>query len=587
MKEKKKRNGKRIINLASAILIFMFLHISSNAQEIMADEIEDIVIVLDCSQSMSNVDSDYMSVDFIRHFICAVPSYYRVGIVAYDEEVIASCPIGSSMDEINRILSQVRYKKYGNAGAGLLEAVSLFEDDVKEKRIIIISDGENLMKTAEQTEESRILFENAVSEAKSKDIEIDILNVGKRIENEINIYSAAGFTGGVIYDLEDGNGFANLARTYMFQDLKIPGRPVGKISGTNGELRIKLPDSLMESAKVILTGPQCNENFVVNCEAENIEILKGKSYTVLNIEKPISDEVGIQISSELEMDVDAYLTAEYTYVAQIENIIFEDLQQTEIIVGLENQEGNNLLSGHLADGGISVFLNGHKSEYQIRDKKIILNKEILQDEELEIEILFEDPANVYYGNGNIQETVIIPVVEEEEQLQIDWFFWTVIAIFIVLLLLIFFLAGRNRSNKPQKIIEEREMFPKEKSNMQNDFYGKILVYVVHNREDIDYPPESINLFARCNREMITLDWILDTCNLPLQLSGADKIIFKPGEDRSLVVKNNSKASALKGRELLAKGHFYHLYYHEKVTFIFDQEDTEIEVHYKDLKPNER
>ena len=42
-----------------------------------------------------------------------------------------------------------------------------------------------------------------------------------------------------------------------------------------------------------------------------------------------------------------------------------------------------------------------------------------------------------------------------------------------------------------------------------------------------------------------------------------------------------------GRELMLKGRSYHLYFHEKVTFIFDQEDTEIEVHYKDLKPNER
>ena len=42
-----------------------------------------------------------------------------------------------------------------------------------------------------------------------------------------------------------------------------------------------------------------------------------------------------------------------------------------------------------------------------------------------------------------------------------------------------------------------------------------------------------------------------------------------------------------GRELLIKGHSYHLYYGEKVTFIFDREDTEIEVHYRDLKPDER
>ena len=55
----------------------------------------------------------------------------------------------------------------------------------------------------------------------------------------------------------------------------------------------------------------------------------------------------------------------------------------------------------------------------------------------------------------------------------------------------------------------------------------------------------------------------------------------------LLIKNSGRVTAMKGRELLEKGHIYHLYYHEKVTFIFDQEDTEIEVHYKDLKPNER
>ena len=111
--------------------------------------------------------------------------------------------------------------------------------------------------------------------------------------------------------------------------------------------------------------------------------------------------------------------------------------------------------------------------------------------------------------------------------------------------------------------------------------------MIHNRDGIDYPPESINLFARCNREMITLEWLLDVCNLPLNVRGAERIMIRPGDDRSLIIKNNSKASVLMGRELLIKGHAYHLYYGEKVTFIFDQEDTEIEVHYRDLKPNER
>ena len=127
----------------------------------------------------------------------------------------------------------------------------------------------------------------------------------------------------------------------------------------------------------------------------------------------------------------------------------------------------------------------------------------------------------------------------------------------------------------------------ERRAQKNDFYGKVQVYVIHNREDIDYPPESINLFARCNREVITLQWILDTCKLPLNLKGADKVVIRPGADKSLVIKNSGRVTAMKGKELLERGKAYHLYYHEKITFIFDQEDTEIEVHYKDLKPNER
>ena len=114
-----------------------------------------------------------------------------------------------------------------------------------------------------------------------------------------------------------------------------------------------------------------------------------------------------------------------------------------------------------------------------------------------------------------------------------------------------------------------------------------IYYVIQNKEEIDYPPASINLFARCNRSVITLEWLLDTCSLPLSLKGADQVIFKPGKEKNLIVQNKGKASALKGKELLLKGKAYPVYYHEKITFLFEEEGAEIEVHYKDLKPNER
>ncbi len=179
-------------------------------------------------------------------------------------------------------------------------------------------------------------------------------------------------------------------------------------------------------------------------------------------------------------------------------------------------------------------------------------------------------------------------MEKEEET--DWFFWSVIGLFIIAVAGVFGISYKKRKGQQtirRQVSDLSSTAQVETAAPKNDFCGKIVVYVIHNKNDIDYPPESINLFARCRRESITLEWILDTCNLPLDLKGAEKIIFKPGADRSLVVKNNSRASVLIGRALLTKGQSYNLYYHEKVTFIFDQEDTEIEVHYKDLKPNER
>lgn len=41
-----------------------------------------------------------------------------------------------------------------------------------------------------------------------------------------------------------------------------------------------------------------------------------------------------------------------------------------------------------------------------------------------------------------------------------------------------------------------------------------------------------------------------------------------------MVKNRGKASVLKGKELLLKGKTYPFYFHEKISFLFEEEDAE-------------
>ncbi len=581
---------KPIIMLSLILLTASaFTHRIVRAQEEKQRE-REVVIVMDCSKSMENVDSQYLAFDFVKGLAASLPENCEIGLVTFNNEVCASLPIGSEYTEIEHTLDGLRYRQYGNAGAGMEAAVALFGDEQAEKSVLLLSDGEIMMDTDEGTEASVMAFRQAVAAAKDRDVEIDVLAMGEKIQEGYTVYSAADETGGNLYEIADADGLSRYIDRYLFEEWGYRGSHIGKMDGTSAELTVSLPDCMMESAKIILTGEQQNENMTVHCEAGRIDVFKGRRYTVVDISAPVSEEISIQMTSDQSMRIDAYLFAEYECTVDTGHTYDADTQTVRIWVDIRDPMGNSLLNGHLADGGMELYLDGEKENYTVSEGKAWIDMDQAKTQQTEtqiqIEVRFVDPIGNYYGVHSAQEKIIIPAEEPD----IDWFFWSVIAVFITAVTAVFCISYSRRRRQhtiSRQMVDLGAVEPLEKAAPKSDFTGKIVVYVIHNKNDIDYPPESINLFARCRRESITLEWILDTCNLPLDLKGAEKIIFKPGEDRSLVVKNNSRASVLIGRALLTRGQSYNLYYHEKVTFIFDQEDAEIEVHYKDLKPNEK
>ena len=582
---------KPIIMLSLILLTASaFTHRIVRAQEEKQRE-REVVIVMDCSKSMENVDSQYLAFDFVKGLAASLPENCEIGLVTFNNEVCASLPIGSEYTEIEHTLDGLRYRRYGNAGAGMEAAVALFGDEQAEKSVLLLSDGEIMMDTDEGTEASVMAFRQAVAAAKDRDVEIDVLAMGEKIQEGYTVYSAADETGGNLYEIADADGLSRYIDRYLFEEWGYRGSHIGKMDGTSAELTVSLPDCMMVSAKIILTGEQQNENMTVHCEAGRIDVFKGRRYTVVDISAPVSEEISIQMTSDQSMRIDAYLFAEYECTVDTGHTYDADTQTDRIWVDIRDPMGNSLLNGHLADGGMELYLDGEKENYTLSEGKAWIDMDQAKTQQTEtqiqIEVRFVDPIGNYYGVHNAQERIVIPAEEEPD---IDWFFWSVIAVFITAVTAVFCISYSRRRRQhtiSRQMVDLGAVEPLEKAAPKSDFTGKIVVYVIHNKNDIDYPPESINLFARCRRESITLEWILDTCNLPLDLKGAEKIIFKPGEDRSLVVKNNSRASVLIGRALLTRGQSYNLYYHEKVTFIFDQEDAEIEVHYKDLKPNEK
>ena len=378
--------------------IFKSAFIITDAKEPIQNPKKDVVVVLDCSKSMEGVDKEYLAIDFVKGLSAVVPRNYRLGVVAYNDDVCVCLPLGSSYMMIEDELEGIEYKRYGNAGAGLEEALKLFDDNNAERQIVLISDGEIKMDLDEKTNESADLFARTAEQAKNQGIAIDIIAVGPFLEEKYTVYSAAESTGGKIFEITDEKEWEEFDEKFLFDDLNLNSSHVGKISGNSGELSINLPDCLMSQAKVVLIGVQQNDNLTLNCKADKINILKGELFTVIELIEPDSENIQIQMTSDDVMDVSAYLTAEYDFIINSGHTYQQDMQTAEIWIELTNQKARNLLDGYLKEEKIAVYLDNEKQNYQIKDGKIYIEKKYEQDGIAILNISFGGLYASYYGS---------------------------------------------------------------------------------------------------------------------------------------------------------------------------------------------
>lgn len=144
---------------------------------------------------------------------------------------------------------------------------------------------------------------------------------------------------------------------------------------------------------------------------------------------------------------------------------------------------------------------------------------------------------------------------------------------------------KPRSSKNQ--LPKTQLLQKRFPQVVGTYTGKFNLYLIQTAEDLDIPPQTYRLFGR-QGEPLTLAQILSSCEVKLGKIGEEGIVFYPGPDHSVIVTNQSEhCTVLKKMEILKKGTGYPVYYNEKITITFEDGITEMEVHYKNLKPSEK
>lgn len=570
----------------------------------------EVVFLLDASGSMNTQDKNRLAIDAIRQAAYSLPSNYRTGLVVYNTEIQAVSPLDAGIQQLEGQLGAVAYSGYTNAGQGLSQAVGLFsETENVDRYIIMLSDGEIDMPNKAQREASRAMYAQSAEWARDKGIKICIIAVGSELNDpQMHIFDGAELTDGAIYWEGQSGSLTQIMDRIITGKLNFPRQAAGVTDASGGNVHIEVPKGA-DYLKLLVTSEAGLQNVRADYASETGQTIAGQKFAAVEMKRPVSESVDFYFETPNTSGVQAYLVTEFKAEPQlIVNYRSEELPRTEeeikkdvppsyehwadITIGLMDMEGKkeNLWEQERYEGvEIPYTLNDVSLKGTIENG--LLKTTIPADgvEAVTVSVNTQGMEGIYYINQPA-ETLIEkypdPVFEPTPDYRPLIAILAALAVALVLILILWikkknttviYVAQPPASKEPAKKMETKSC----------TYTGKFNMYVVRTADGRDVPPQSYRLFGR-NSGRMTLNQILTNCKIKFGKIGADDIIFYPGPERSVIIMDLSeRCTVLRGTEILKKGMGYPVFYGEKVTITFEDEATEMEVHYKDLKPSER
>ncbi len=570
----------------------------------------EVVFLLDTSGSMNTYDKNRLAIDAIRQATYSLPSNYKAGLVSYNTGIQTIVPVGIGREQMDVQFSSITYNGYTNAGEGLDQAVGLFSDrENVDRTIVMVTDGEIDMPDQQAKESSRILYSDAMKRAKDAGIKIYIVAVGSELNDpRMHIFDGAEMTDGAIYWQGQSGTLVQIMNRILYDRMNIPKKSVGVTDGKGGNLHVELPSSGVEHVRITLTASQGIQNITADYTAEEGHITSGQNFAVVEINRPVIDAVDVRFQTPELAGVEAYMTVEYmaepvadiSYQRESSETGEESNGRTKVplagkhyadlkiwLKDIKGKNGNLWNTPYYEGQEVTFRVNGATETGTISNGFISYALSIDGIDKLSIEI---DPSS-FTEHYEITQPAFIKLATPQEPIPEPDYrpLWLILGVLAAALILILALWMKKKnatvvyvsqppaSREPAKKIETKAC----------TYSGKFNIYVVRTADGRDVPPQTYQLFAR-NSGRMTLDQILTACKIKLGKIGEEDIIIYPGPDHSVIIMDQSeRCTVLRGMEILKKGMGYPVFYNEKITITFEDESTEMEIHYKNLKPSER
>lgn len=571
----------------------------------------EVVFLLDTSNSMNSQDKYRLAADGIRQAAYSFPSSYQFGFVSYNTSVQGVAMLSSGYDQLEAQLGAVRYTGYTNAGDGLSQAMGLFSDrEGVERYIIMISDGEIIMGNRQATDTSRALYVQAANLAKEKGVKIYIAAIGNELDDpQMHIFDGAEITDGAVYWEGQAGSLTEIIDRIMIDRIGFPGIPLGVTDAGGGRIHVEVPAPGADRLKILLTSPGKITAVTADYEAETGRVQAGARFAAVDIGRPAGETVNVDFKASDLSGVRAYMICEYQAEPAVdisyrrEEVVKESdskalppeyTHYADIVIRMADTEGknDNLWNVPYYEGKeIPFSINGTSLSGQVHGGVLEYSMQIDGVEQLKIQVDTNVLDEVYYISQPSPIDLSIPpdpvwIPEPEPDYRPLWIIMGILAAAVIIIVILWVKKSRTTLIYVAQAAAAKD--PYKKVETKNcEYTGKLNMYVVRTKDGRDIPPQTFRLFGRKSGR-VTLDWILTSCGIKFGKIGAEDIIFYPGPDKDIIVMDQSeRCTVMRGSEILKKGMGYPVYMNEKVTVSFDDEATEMEIHYKNLKPSER
>lgn len=576
-----------------------------------------VVFLLDASNSMNSNDRERLAKDSIAQLIYSLPSNYYVGFAAYNTSVVSSVGMQDSnaREPVMEAVEAVSYTGYTNAGAGLATGMELLDTvDAAEKTIVILSDGEIIMSSDDATAESSNQFQAAVEAAHAEGVRVHVIGLGEDMADDDNtIFSAAVQTKGVNYHAPQSTDIQSVIDSILLEQLGVKKTRAAIVDtdGDTEDITVTIPSTNTSRTRILLTSGSPIQNLKADFSAVNGWQYSGSRYTLLELDHPTDTAVHISFQGRAGGRVKVDVISEYVLTAQL-TASYTDSEPE--LPEAEYHERTADISAVFYDAGdsdrqmltdpvfqgllVPVSVDGDTIPLYLKKGAVSFQRAVTAAEKISVQFDFTK-----LDTNLILEQPVLLALEGPPALSkppLEDYRPQIIVGSLILLallsLLIIWLASRRKKAKavvspaststgtpratapaPAAQVEETSRY---------GYVGRLNIYITNTVSGHDFPPLTYNLFRIPGGKKLSLQEILDSCEVDEPFEGADKIFFQPAAGRCLLLTNNSDCTLMQNREILMKGRSYQISLNSKVDITFEDERSEIALQYRDVKPSD-